>query len=60
MGEDGTPYDKGASVEAAEKAITSLSSENDPAGTCYNVLQAKTVSVTKNAVKISWKKLQAL
>ena len=56
MGEDGTPYDKGASIEAADKAITSLASESDPAGTCFNVLQAKAASVSKKSVKISWKK----
>ena len=57
MGKDGTPYDNGASIEAADKAITSLASEDDPAGTCFNVLQARAASVTKKSVKIVWKKV---
>lgn len=54
--EDGTAVGKGASIEVAEKAITSMTNDNDPAGSVYGVLQAKASKVTKNSVKISWKK----
>lgn len=56
MGEDGTPYGEGASYEAVDKAITTMTSDDDPAGTVYHVLQAKATKLTKNSVKITWKK----
>ncbi len=55
-GEDGTAVGKGASIEVAEKAITSMTNDNDPAGSVFNVLQAKAAKVTKNSIKVSWKK----
>ena len=40
-----------------EEQIISLSSEADAAGSTYNVLQARQKKVTKNSIKISWKKV---
>ena len=57
MGEDGTPYGKGASKAAVDKAITSLASENDPAGTAYGLLQLKVTKTTKNSVTVKWQKV---
>ena len=54
-GEDGTPFGKGASVEAAEAALFSLLDDNDPAGTVFGLLQLKATKVTKNSIKLKWK-----
>ena len=54
-GEDGTPFGRGASVEAAEAAILALPNDNDPAGTAFGLLQLKATKVTKNSVKLNWK-----
>ena len=56
MGEDGTAFSKGASDVAAEAAITSYSSEKDPKGTAFGLLQAKASKVTKNSIKLAWNK----
>ena len=54
-GEDGTPFGKGASVEAAEAALFALPDDNDPAGTAFGLLQLKASKVTKNSIKLNWK-----
>ena len=54
-GEDGTPFGKGASVEAAEAAILALPNDNDPAGTAFGLLQLKASKVTKNSINLKWK-----
>ena len=51
------PYDKGASFDRADKAITNFASESDPAGSVYGLLQLKQKKVKKNAIKVSWKKV---
>ncbi len=51
------PYDKGASYDRANKAITNYSSEADPAGSVFGLLQLKQKKVKKNAIKVSWKKV---
>ena len=51
------PYEKGASFDKADKAITSYSSESDPAGSVYGLLQLKQKTVKKNAIKVAWKKV---
>ena len=56
MGKDGTAFSKGASDVAAEAAITSYSSEKDPKGTAFGLLQAKASKVTKNSIKLAWNK----
>ena len=56
-GEDGTPYGKGASKAAVDKAITSLESEVDPPGTSYGLLQLKVTKTTKNSVTVKWQKV---
>ena len=57
LGEDGTAVGKGASAEAAEKAITPSTSDEGPAGTKYGNLQFKSTKQTKNSVKCTWKKV---
>ena len=47
----------GTSVENAEKFITGLTNDNDPAGSDYQTLQAKAIKVTKSSVKLSWKRV---
>ena len=54
-GEDGTPFGKGTSVEAAEAAILALPDDNDPAGTAFGLLQLKASKVTKNSINLKWK-----
>ena len=51
------PFEKGADFAAADKAITNYSSEADPAGSTYGLLQLKQKKVKKNAIKVSWKKV---
>lgn len=57
LGEDGTAVGKGASAEAAEKAITTSTSDEGPSGTKYGNLQFKSTKQTKNSVKCTWKKV---
>ena len=56
MGADGTALGAGASAAAAEKAITSMKNDKDPAGSKYGILQLKSVAQTKTSVKLTWKK----
>ena len=56
MGKDGTPYGKGAAIEALEKAIAKLKSEKDPKGTKVAPLLLKSTKQTKNSIKLAWKK----
>ena len=51
------PYDKGASYDRADKAITNYSSESDVPGSIFGLLQLKQKKVKKNAIKVSWKKV---
>lgn len=51
------PYEKGASYDRADKAITKYSSEKDVPGSVYGLLQLKQKKVKKNAIKVSWKKV---
>ena len=55
--EPANPYEKGASFDRADKAIQNYSSEADPAGSVYGLLQLKQKKVKKNAIKVSWKKV---
>ena len=56
MGEDGTAVGPGASAETAEKAIINANSDEGPAGTKFGPLQMKASKVTKNSIKLTWKK----
>lgn len=56
-GADGTAVGKGASAEAAEKAITSLKSDNDPAGSAFAPLLLKSTKQTKTSIKLTWRKV---
>ncbi|MCR5703274.1 MAG: leucine-rich repeat protein [Eubacterium sp.] len=56
-GKSSKTFYKGASFQATEKAVTAWNSENDPEGSVYSGLQAKATKVTKNSVKVSWKKV---
>lgn len=51
------PYEKGADYSKADSAITNYSSESDPAGSVYGLLQLKQKKVKKNAIKVAWKKV---
>ena len=51
------PTKPGASVETVEKFITGLTTDNDPAGSVYQTLQARASKVTKSSIKLSWKKI---
>ena len=55
--EPANPYDKGASYDRADKAITKYSSEKDVPGSVYGLLQLKQKKVKKNAIKVAWKKV---
>lgn len=51
------PFEKGADFAAADKVISKYSSEVDPAGSVFGLLQLKQKKVKKNAIKVSWKKV---
>ena len=55
-GQDGTPLGKGAAAEAAEAYLKGYTSENDPKGTSFGLLQMKSSGVKANSFKLSWKK----
>lgn len=55
-GADGTPVGKGASAEAAEKAILSSTGEEGPAGTKFAPLSLRSTAQTKTSVTLKWNK----
>ncbi|MDO4860629.1 MAG: Ig-like domain-containing protein, partial [Bacillota bacterium] len=59
FGEDGTRLGKGASKEAAHKALTSYGKETDPKGSVFSKLKLKTTKQTKKSIKLSWNKAGA-
>ena len=46
----------GQKAEAVKKYLIKYSSESDPKGSSFNLLQAKTTKITKSSIKISYKK----
>ena len=56
MGEDGTPFDKGAAIEAAETALAGGTSSKDPAAAKYAPLKLISKKQTKKSIKVTWKK----
>lgn len=57
LGKDNTPLGKGASIEAADKFITSYSKENDPPGSKFSVLQLRTANGSSKLIKLKWNKV---
>lgn len=55
-GADGTALGKGASENVVNKFLINYASETDPAGSVFSVLQLKASKVTKNSIKLTWKK----
>ncbi len=55
-GTDGTPVGPGASAEAAEKAITQMTSEKDIKGSKFAPLKLKSTMQGKTSIKLSWTK----
>ena len=55
-GKDGTAVGPGASAACADKAITSMKSDNDPAGSKFSALKLKSTKQGKNSVKLTWTK----
>ena len=56
-GTDGTAFGPGASVAAAEKAIQSITSENDPKGTVFGKLALKSSKQTNTSIDLSWNRV---
>jgi len=56
MGADGTPFGKGASAEAAEKAITSRKNDNDPKGSVFAPLMLKSTKQGKTSISLTWRR----
>ena len=54
MGEDGTPIGPGASIEAAEAAITGMKDDSDPAGSRMYPMLLKSPKQTKTSIKLKW------
>ena len=53
---DGTACGKGAGAAAAEKAITSARSDNDPAGSSFSILKVKSGKQTRSSITLNWTK----
>ena len=57
MGADGTAFGKGASAEAAEKAITSRKNDSDPKGSVFAPLMLQSTKQGKTNIFLTWKKV---
>jgi len=57
-GNDGTPVGPGASESSADRAITSSTSEEGPAGTRYAPVALRSTKQGKNSVTLSWNKVK--
>ena len=55
-GADGTAVGPGASAACADKAITSMKSDNDPAGSKFAPLKLKSTKQGKKNIKLTWTK----
>ena len=58
MGTDGTAVGRGASAQAAEKALVTVKGEKDPKGAKFGLLKLKSVKQTKTSVTITWSKVK--
>ena len=58
MGTDGTAVGRGASAQAAEKALVTVKGETDPKGAKFGLLRLKSVKQTKTSVTITWSKVK--
>jgi len=56
-GSDGTALGAGASKEAAEAAIASMTSDSDLPGAVFNKLQLRSKKQTNTSISLSWKKV---
>jgi len=56
LGTDGTALGEGASAEAAEAAITGMTSDKDLPGSVFSKLQLRSKKQTKTTITLSWKK----
>ncbi len=56
MGIDGTPVGPGASAAAADKAITSMKADTDPAGSVFSTLKLNSTKQAKTSVTLKWAK----
>ena len=54
---DGSPFGKGAAIEAADDAVGKLRSEKDPAGTKYAALRLKSTKQTRKSIRLTWSKV---
>ena len=57
MSSDVTAVGPGVSASIAEKAITSMKNDNDPAGSSFSKLRLRSPRQAKKAVKLSWSKV---
>jgi hypothetical protein len=56
MGADGTPVGPGASAAAADKAITSMTTDTDPQGSVFGKLTLRSSKQTSSSIKLNWNK----
>lgn len=56
MGKDGTALGKGAGIEAADKFLSGVSKETDPAGSGFMPLFLRSTSQKNKSIKLTWKK----
>ena len=56
--EDGTSFGPGAMEEIVEQAIADMKNDNDPPGTAFGLLQAKSAKQTNTSLTVNWKKVK--
>ncbi len=57
-GSDGTALGSGASVAAAEKAITNMKNDNDPAGSLFSRIKLNSKKQSTKTIQLQWKKVK--
>lgn len=57
-GSDGTALGSGASAAAAEKAITNMKNDNDPAGAVFSRIMLNSKKQSAKTIALQWKKVK--
>ncbi|MBQ6393026.1 MAG: hypothetical protein IJH60_05910, partial [Eubacterium sp.] len=57
-GIDGTPVGEGASIDVAEKAILTVTSDEGPAGTKYAPLKLRSTKQSKKSITLKWNRVK--
>lgn len=59
MGSDGTAVGPGASAAAADKAVTTMKTDSDPAGSVFASLTVNSPKQTSSSITLKWSKIKS-